>query len=58
MDEMLICKRSLTEIHGKNIIEGSDQQLSILGQVKDTLDEQGRTLELQGSTVSRLADSV
>jgi hypothetical protein len=53
-----MCTRSLTEIHGKNLIEGSDQQLSILGQVKDTLDEQGRTLELQGSTVSRLADSM
>lgn len=58
MDEMLMCKRSLTEIHGKTIIEGSNEQLSILGQVKDTLDEQGRTLELRGSTVSRLAVSV
>jgi hypothetical protein len=51
-------RRSLTEIHGKNLIEGSDQQLSILGQVKDTLDKQERTLELQGSTVSRLVDSM
>ena len=51
-------KRSLSKLNGENIQEGKDRQLGILGQVKDTLDQQKRTLEGNSTAVTRLADSV
>lgn len=51
-------KRSLSKLNGESIEEGTNQQLGILGQVKDTLDKQRRALEENSSAVSRLADSV
>jgi hypothetical protein len=50
--------RSLSKLNGENIQEGTNKQLGILGQVKDTVDEQRRTLEDNSTAISRLADSV
>jgi hypothetical protein len=55
---MLMRKRSLSKLNGENIREGTNQQLGILGQVKDTLDKQTGTLEGNSTAISRLADSV
>lgn len=51
-------KRSLSKLNSENIQEGTNQQLGILGQVKDTLAEQRSILERNRTASSRLADSV
>jgi hypothetical protein len=51
-------QRSLSKLNGENIQEGTTKQLGILRQVKDTVDEQRRTLEDNSTAISRLAGSV
>jgi hypothetical protein len=51
-------ERSLSKITGENLQAGTNKQLGILGQVKDKVDEQRRTLEDNSTAISRIADSV